>query len=51
MNFKEPLNTLKSKKYPKEKLDYSLPMLVSMKAFQSSYNKTKAFYKPISKIV
>ncbi len=49
MEDKDPINVLKSNSF--EKLDFDSSMLVPIKAYKSSFNVTKPFYKPISKIV
>ena len=47
MKYKDPINTIKSKKYKKEKFAIDSSMLISIEAYKSSFNKTKPFFKPI----
>lgn len=56
MRNKHPLNILKSKKKERETIestefDLNFSNLVPMNVYKSSYNKTKPFYKPISKLL
>ena len=49
MKDKKPVNVLKSIKIENAVIDSS--MLISVKAYKSSYNLPSPFFKPISKIV